>query len=124
MVTKLACLRCDGRCKRSAFITCVLLLQEYERRVSLLSEMLLQQESAGDDTQELVEELTQRLPDNASEVSDLHQHQQGASSHMVCCNTYCLPNTCLFAYRDSKKQKLLRLLLMCFGCALFWLVQK
>jgi len=99
----------------------LLLLQEYEHRASLLSDMLLQQDSAADEQKELIHDLTQRLSTTACEASGLHQ--QGGSLRMVCCNTYCLPNTCLFAHchPDSKKELLL---LMGFGSALFWLVQK
>ena len=72
---------------------CVLLLQEYECRVSLLSDMLLQRESAAGDTQKLTDDLTQRLSDTASEAFGLHQ--QGATSRVVCCNTHNLTTVCL-----------------------------
>jgi len=110
------------QCEYSPFIVCVLLLlQEYEHRVSMLSDLLLQQDSIADEQKEFIHDLTQRLSTTACEASGLHQ--QGGSSRMVCCNTYCLPNTCLFAYchTDSKKKMLL---LMEFGSALCWLVQK
>ena len=77
MVTKPACLSCDRSVNAAHSIVCVLLLQEYEHRVSLLSEMLLQKDSAADDQQELIDDLTQRLSTTACEASGLHQ--QGAS---------------------------------------------
>ena len=109
------------QCEHSPFIVCVLLLlQEYEHRVSLLSDLLLQQDSAAGEQKELIADLTQRLSTTSCEVSGLHQ--QGGM-RMVRRSTYCLPNTCLFAHchTDSKKNMLL---LKDFGCALLWLVQK
>ena len=75
-------------------IHCVLLLlQEYEHRASVLSNMLLQQDSAAGEQKELIHDLTQRLLTTACEASGLHQ--QGGSSRMVCCKTYHPTPVCL-----------------------------
>jgi len=89
---------------------CVLLLQEYENRVDVLSKMLLQKDSAADDQQEL---LTQRLLATDCEASGLDQ--QGPNSRVVCCNTNYPTPVCL--HTATLTARLL-------GCALFWSVQK
>ncbi len=78
---------------------CAMLLQEYE------AQRLSQQDSAAVGQQERIDDPTQRLSDTACEASGLHH--QGASSRVVCCNTYHLSH--VYLHTDSK-QKMLSLM--------------